>query len=245
MESYREYPIRCKTCYEQLSCFANDYEDLLDTGLSEEEALNNLGIMACCSRIAMVNPTIVAFNMENREVIEGFKSVETANDDAAQNESMARPVFNPCMGTNITGIIPKPLVIGTLPTRVQPNAPGAMIQPAVQQGIPSFRLGNPGMQTITVMQPTRQILVSQPSEVIPASPPGLVDPIISGIEFGMDVEPSGVGIPVQAPDIKQFQEPISVGTPTINPDPTVVQAQVYVGAGKHTRVLNGRTYIAR
>lgn len=165
METYKEYPIRCKTCNEQLACFADDYEGLLDTGLTPEEALNELGITDYCSRISMMAPTIVAFNMENREVIEGFKSVDAANEIDAQNESTSRPVFNPCMGVQ-TGLpqpgltrssllqtgLPKP---ETLQTRVQPNVPGPLIQPTLQPltvtrtHLNVQTLSQPAIQTLT------------------------------------------------------------------------------------------------
>lgn len=149
MELYKEYPIRCKTCNEQISCFAPIYEQLLTTGLSEEEALNNLGITEWCSRISMLNPTIVTFNMENREVIEGFKSVDAAQEADAQNESTEHPIFNACMGLNTPIQQLRPLVtaptLTTVVPRVTTNAPWALFQPPATT--------RPGIQTITLLQP--------------------------------------------------------------------------------------------
>lgn len=263
MESYKEYPIRCKTCNEQIACFSSTYEDLLFTGISEEEALNNIGITKWCSRIAMMNPTIVAFNMENREVIEGFKSVDAADEADAQNESMARPVFNPCMGTTapiqtVRPLLTAPILPGVTVPRVQANVPGTQIQPTTITG------PNAGLQTITLIQPRVQtvippvvpgiqplvpgiqpVLLPTPPEAQIILSPTLVQPLIPGIELGQELEPLGQGIPVQAPDDKKFKEPTQVGTPTINPDLTLVQPTIYIGAGKQTRVLNGRTYLAQ
>jgi DNA-directed RNA polymerase subunit N (RpoN/RPB10) len=107
MDTYREYPIRCKTCNDQLACFSEDYETLLENDLSIEEALNQLGIMDYCCRISMMTPTIVPFNMENREVIEGFKTVGAANELEAQTQSLSRPIFTHCLnlGPNLPTVI--------------------------------------------------------------------------------------------------------------------------------------------
>lgn len=75
MEFYKEYPIRCKTCNEQIACFSKLYEDLISS-MTSEEALNQLGIMNYCSRIAMMNPTIVIFNLENRKAVEGIEMLD-------------------------------------------------------------------------------------------------------------------------------------------------------------------------
>lgn len=265
METYEEYPIRCKTCNEQLSCYAPTYKELLNSGLSIEEALNQLGITDACSRIAMMNPTIVAFNMENREVIEGFKSVDAANEADAQNESQSRPVFNPCMGAINAGPVgttvqPAPLLrglVGVQQQRVQPNVPGV-----VTQQIPPIKPLVPGMQTIGLVQaavkPVVQTVVQplgQPVQTVVqplAQPTQLTTPPVFGVdlgtELGKDIIPVGVGIPVKGAEemaTKKFQEPTTVGIPTVNDDPTIQQMTVYVGAGKQVQVLNGRTYLAQ
>jgi DNA-directed RNA polymerase subunit N (RpoN/RPB10) len=86
MESYREYPIRCKTCNAQISRYSDAFEQLV-TGFAGqpnpvEQALNELGITNYCCRIALMTPTIVQFDMENRELIEGFINVDIAEPDA-------------------------------------------------------------------------------------------------------------------------------------------------------------------
>ncbi len=75
---YNEYTIRCKTCFEPIASKSKLYERLLSTGMTTEEALNELKIMMPCSRICMMNPTPVYYNMENRGVVEGTVSIESA-----------------------------------------------------------------------------------------------------------------------------------------------------------------------
>lgn len=246
MESYKEYPIRCKTCNEQLSCYSSTYEDLLSSGLTIEEALNELGIINWCSRSAMFNPTIVAFNMENREIIEGFKDVNAASEADSQNESMIRPVFNPCMGTGVAIQVGKPtapLLLGLMSQRVPPNVPGVITQ---QIGIPQRQLA-PGIQTIGMVQPAMRV---QPTIPMVNSP--VVEPIIMGIELNGENAPLGIGIPVEANEKmgpKKFQEPVTVGVPTINSNHLTPQMTTYVGSVGNKVVnipiSNGRTYLAR
>lgn len=302
METYKEYPIRCKTCNEQLACHANDYEALLDSGVTVEEALNQLGIDDYCSRISMMTPTIVPFNMENREVIEGFKSVDAAKEVDAQNESISRPVFNPCMGlqpglpqVNPTRpIVTTPLAVEPQ-TRTQPNVPGQLIQPNLQPNLqqnlqpnvqplrltqlppvrtqpiiqmqtgftpllqnPTINTALPAMApTIRTNVPTLGLLtgtrplptvINTPPVLNPIIPEATIVPPILPPDFDGDTEAFGIGIPV--PDNEnvgkeRFRDPVLVGVPTINPDPLIPLPTVYVGAGKHCQILNGRTYLAQ
>lgn len=225
MESYKEYSIRCKTCNEQLACYAPLYEDLLNSGLSIEEALNQLGITEWCSRISMMNPTIVTFNMENREVIEGFKSVDAATEADSQNESTIRPVFSPCMSTQQT---------------IQQAAPAVRLPP-VPQSLSIKPTTKSGLQTIGVSQPAVRLL--------PPNVPTAIKPIQQGTKEEVAI---GTGIAVNlSEDIKptKFQEPKFVGLPTINENPLLPKMTVYVGSvgnkAVNITILNGRTYIAR
>jgi DNA-directed RNA polymerase subunit N (RpoN/RPB10) len=80
MDYYLHYPIRCKTCNEQIACFAPQYlENIEQGGMTPQESLDALGIMNYCSRISMIAPSRVTFNMENRAAIEGFRRVETVD----------------------------------------------------------------------------------------------------------------------------------------------------------------------
>lgn len=240
MDTYKEYVIRCKTCNEQIACFASDYEALLSAGASVEEALNELGIMEYCSRIAMMNPTIVAFNMENRAVIEGFKSVDAVLDTDSQEESTSQPIFSACLGAgklnpNINPLAPPQILPGTLPgVRIQPNVPG-QVQPLVRAQVPGIQTQVPGMQTLGHIRPI----------VAPILQGVTIQPIIPDIDQEGN-QGFGVGIPVNIPDkTMEFIEPVVVGVPTINPDPTIQQTTIFVGAGKYVNVLNGRTYLAQ
>lgn len=85
MRTYKEYPIRCKVCNEQIACFAEEYERLVrkyntkndvTKSLAIEKALNELGIMDPCSRIAFMNPITVFLNVEDRDLIEGTKDTD-------------------------------------------------------------------------------------------------------------------------------------------------------------------------
>ena len=259
MDTYREYVVRCKTCNEPIACHAHDYEELLNAGVTVEDALNELGIMDYCSRIAMMNPSVVAFNMENRAVIEGFKSVDAVTEDEIQEESTSQPIFSSCVGAGNLNPTVNPLAAPqltgipiTLGTRVPPNAPGVQTHPM------QLRQPITGMQTLGLMQPTaRPVVVAEIKPILPLDQTliGNAPAIIPGMNLTQnilgtqnDVSPLlGVGIAVNIPDRmnNKFEEPTIVGVPTINPDITVAQPTVYVGAGKSAHILNGRTYLAQ
>ena len=77
----REYPIRCKSCNEQLACYSDEYERLaVDIGC--EKALNLLNIMEPCSRNNMMNPEFILITKENRNLIEGIKNSENFDEFA-------------------------------------------------------------------------------------------------------------------------------------------------------------------
>ena len=80
MDYYLQYPIRCKTCNEQIACFSAEHLDNLAQQLSVEESLNSLGLDNFCCRISMMNPITVTFDMENRPAIEGLHMV-SYNDE--------------------------------------------------------------------------------------------------------------------------------------------------------------------
>ena len=246
MRTYREYVIRCKTCNEQLACFSQTYEDLIANGLTIEETLNNLGIMLPCSRAAMMNPTYVNFNMENRDVVEGLRSVESVEDDFVYRdpakESTTNPIFASCLPPNV----------GNIPT-IQPVTQRVVAEPAV----PVMRIGAmPGMQTLTTLQPVRpptapltlqRLTGGTPIHV--ARPPQaqlqVIAPIIA-MDLSVLAQPLGVGIPVQALEAEtEFKEPTIPGVPTINHNPKLAPVTIHVGAGKYCTVLNGRTYLAQ
>lgn len=100
MESYKEYPIRCITCNEQIACYSYIYESLISNGMLMNQALDFLNIKNPCSRIAMMNPVIVTYNMENRQVIEGLKNINDASEDDITPLS-SKKIFGGCLGQDI------------------------------------------------------------------------------------------------------------------------------------------------
>lgn len=267
MDSYKEYPIRCKTCNEQLACLAEEYEALVSAS-SIEEALNDLGLTCPHSRIAMMNPTIVTFNMENREVIEGFKSVEAADEIDAENNSFSQPVFPHCIKENIIGL--KPCIGDALPVTINPVLPTTNVLPPIRspalgvglETTPSKSAARLGLAQIGKVQPSGRIksisrpvavegpiqaLVKDIPPILPQSQ--LVPSLIPG--FGPESEAFGEGLPVEGTEKvgEQFQTPTIVGFPTWNKDPLIPEASIHVGfvSNKpvYCQVLNGRTHLAQ
>jgi DNA-directed RNA polymerase subunit N (RpoN/RPB10) len=77
MRSYRNYPIKCKTCGEPIAALAQQYESMVTQGLSIEEALNTLGIMNPCTRINMMDSPTLQFDLQDNQVVEGLKDVQS------------------------------------------------------------------------------------------------------------------------------------------------------------------------
>jgi len=107
MSYYKEYPIRCISCNELLGCYSDLFEELLENNYTPEDALNELNIFNYCSRINMLNPTLVSFNMENREVIEGLKDVKNVDIPDPLNFNLKPAVFTSCIGDKKTLIANK------------------------------------------------------------------------------------------------------------------------------------------
>lgn len=118
MDSYKEYSIRCKTCNGLIAAHSGIYESLLQSGLSIEEALNNIGLTNWCCRINMMNPTIVTFNMENRDIIEGYRAVEAVDIPNPYTINLSPPIFNSCLG-NV--IVQKSVIPTTSTTNIFPG----------------------------------------------------------------------------------------------------------------------------
>src|SRR5258708_2557537 len=150
MRFYKDFPQKCKTCNEPLAQYAEEYEtwvrDLTrNSNISEsgaiEEALNQLGIMSYCSRMAMMNPTIVYFNMENRDLIEGLAQADTLghlSDNFSFDTCGARPA------TRGVTIQPAAVPVAKVPLRfgiqnkgikssLVPKSPAISIQKEVPQ----------------------------------------------------------------------------------------------------------------
>ena len=91
MDYYYEYPIRCKTCNEQIACYSEDFKNYLEATNNVELALDYVGITNWCSRIAMITPIKIKYNLENRALVLGLTTVET---DEIPNEENIKFIFN-------------------------------------------------------------------------------------------------------------------------------------------------------
>src|SRR5688500_12811196 len=123
MEFYLEYPIRCKTCNEQIACFSYEYGELLNAGYTIQQALDQLGLMNYCCRISMKDPVVVTFNMENREVIEGTKKIHEVDDFGSPSTDNAQTTFGPCTVVETVKETKKPLRSTAAVKGIQPLAP--------------------------------------------------------------------------------------------------------------------------
>ena len=235
MKSYREYVVRCKTCNEQIACHSEAYESLLANDMTVEEALNSLDIMLPCSRAWMMNPNYVTFNMENRDVVEGIRSVFSVEDDFVVEQrntpSISDPIFASCLAPGVN-------VVQQRVVAPQVTTPIVIAGPTAAQ-IFTARLRAAGMQTITTPQLGRMQPLTNVQPLVVVAP---IIPISSSILAA----PIGVGIPVNVLEVETvFKEPTIPGVPTINHNPKLAPVLIHVGAGKYCTVLNGRTYLAQ
>lgn len=186
MESYLEYPIRCKTCNGQIACFSYEYNELLNAKYTIQQALDQLGLMNFCCRISMKDPVVVTFNMENREVIEGIKKIDTADDFGVSATGSANTTFGACTVSEV-------------------------VQPVVKE------------------------IKQKIKGVQPIAPVNLTNAVAIGDGIDIDVVEM----------FEEFVTPTVVGISTINRFNLSKPEIRSVGSGKESRVLNGRTYLAR
>ena len=97
--TYEEYFIRCPETQELVACRIEEFKSLLET-MSAENALNQMDV-PLYARDRFLHPNYVRFNMENREVIEGLKSVDAADIVPSQKRSRSPPVFSGCYDENV------------------------------------------------------------------------------------------------------------------------------------------------
>ena len=100
MNFYYQYPIRCPSCNEHIACLSRYFISLVENGSPTEDALNEIGLYKWCSRIAMLNPSPIFFNMENTDVIEGLASVEH-NDNIEGLVSIGKRNYEPVKTQNL------------------------------------------------------------------------------------------------------------------------------------------------
>ena len=98
---YKMYTIRCKTCNGQIGCFAPEYEQMIESDTTREDALDNLGLTDYCCRQAMMNPSYIRLAVENRNVVEGI--VDASKPTKMQGrESLVSPQFPTCIGEDVS-----------------------------------------------------------------------------------------------------------------------------------------------
>lgn len=78
MNGYEEWHVRCPSCLEVVRGKVDIFMDLIDSGFSKKEALDNMGINMLCTRKEFITPYYVYHNMENINVIDGHEDSYTA-----------------------------------------------------------------------------------------------------------------------------------------------------------------------
>lgn len=74
--SYKEYPIRCRSCGRLVDCYVKEYTSLVQSGLTKEEALNELGCFDYMCRTSFLLPVTILHDSENVRIIEGYSEGE-------------------------------------------------------------------------------------------------------------------------------------------------------------------------
>jgi DNA-directed RNA polymerase subunit N (RpoN/RPB10) len=179
------YPIRCKSCNNPLAQLEKSYKELIKHNYSREEALRELGVVNLCCMMAMQNPTIIFFDVENRSVIEGIKDF----DSTSLRENKSSAPFTANMKVNANA-----------------REKGSVVNKKsfVEGGILASGLKPLGEK-------------NDESEAI----------VVDNVSYD-----------------NAFKAPSIIGFPTIN-DTGEPLLYIDVGSGYTTRVLSGRTYLAR
>lgn len=89
MDTYREYPIRCKSCNNQIACHAAMFEELMSISQDPEDTFAQMNVRNWCCRAAYTNPSVVMFDMEMRSLIEGYEYIKNTSD--ASGRRMTKP----------------------------------------------------------------------------------------------------------------------------------------------------------
>lgn len=223
---HREYPIRCKSSNDQLACYSEEYERLVEefsiefgTEFAIEKALNKLGIMEPCCRDNMMNPTMILNIKENRSLIEGIKDIDVL-DKFSSNYSFkqcTRNIRNADYNAKIQNPEPKEKDVQQKKTTVfevvQENDKSKksssksnlinrqLISKEISKGSLSKNIPEPDSGNET------QIIINEPEKVI------------------------------------EFKYPTVVGIPTINQSGE--NTKIHVSGTYYADVLSGRTYLAR
>lgn len=247
---HREYPIKCKSCNEQLACYSEEYESL-SREYGFEQALNMLGIMEPCSRFNMMNPTMILNIKENRNLIEGLEDIDVINkfpedlsfkmcEYNAGNSDYTKLKKKIEIKSEKELIPEKKLLSSINITRKQPAQKQIYLtstnKPVIDQSRTSFNIIN------KVGSPTQKISIISPAKQLAKS--AILSPSqqINRIKELTTEETDLVKIKEPEKE-KEFIYPTMPGIPTINQSGENVK--VHISGKYYAEVLSGRTYICR
>jgi DNA-directed RNA polymerase subunit N (RpoN/RPB10) len=226
--SYDEYPILCYSCFDPIACRAAAYNERVHGGLTQEEALNSMGLMDPCCRIMMMNPSPVPFNMENRAAIEGLIPVEEAEDVTFNQLSMLNTGFKKfysCIDLEHEEERMRdalPLVSGVIDDKLLLSQLG-VTSLRVQEGL--MEAEDADLEEILRQEEYEQALAN---EFAPMTLGTVVDEIAK----------------FKKKEAEDMEVPTIPGIPVFNFSDMEEQT-VDVGVGRQVHVLTGRTYLAR
>jgi DNA-directed RNA polymerase subunit N (RpoN/RPB10) len=174
MELYYEYPVRCKTCNEQIACYSYEYLEYLEQGYTIEEALNLLQIMNPCSRIAMMNPTPVFFNLENRDAVEGIRDVQAIDLDDDFIQEKLKALKDPLIISKNGKKIPQ--------GKTQTRKPVPSLKEKTRKPVPSLKEKTITSETSRITENPYEIELKGPKIAINLAEAGnFIEPLIPGI----------------------------------------------------------------
>ena len=243
----REYPIRCKSCNEQLACYSEKYENF-SRKYGYEKALNLLGIMEPCSRYNMMNPTMILNIKENRNLIEGLEDIDVI-DKFSETLSFKQCEYN--IGNIDYNKMKKEVKIkkdielekNLLPTNIIGKqsiqkqiylSPVGVNKPIIKQNISIANI-NP----LTLKQKSQSIKQLNKPLLSPSQQVNRIK------ELTIEENESELEkIKISEPEKEvEFKYPTIVGIPTINKSEE--NTRIHISGKYYAEVLSGRTYIAR
>ncbi len=236
----KEYPIRCKSCNEQLACYSEEYE-ILAREYGYEQALNILQIMEPCSRYNMMNPMMILNIKENRNLIEGLEDIDMINkfsedfsfkkcEHRAGNSSYTQKREQIKQEKELIKTFPMINVTGKQVVQKQTYLTSISTIKPTQRIVPSNIIIPSRQKTISnIISPAKQLSKSIVLEPISS----LTDPADDFVKI-KEPEPEK--------EI-EFKYPTIVGIPTINQSGE--NTKIHISGKYYAEVLSGRTYIAR
>jgi DNA-directed RNA polymerase subunit N (RpoN/RPB10) len=229
---HREYPIRCKSCNEQLACYSEEYEEYAkDYGY--ETALNMLGIMEPCSRYNMMNPTMILDIRENRNLIEGLKDIDLI--DKFSGELSFRTCIDKITNVDYTKDEEQ--------SESKPEGTGRALSLAVTKKQPEQKTIMSTTSKPKVTKSTFKIDIQNPiqtpKQVLIQKPIGVIEELSTKITE--EDRPIDIIDEEQGP--AEFLYPEVVGIPTINSSGE--NTKVHISGKYYAEVLSGRTYLCR